>query len=90
MSKCEKKSSSQGTIVKIILKILLINGDTYKVRPGNTNPHGLTLSSKLAAMFFLSKKKRLGDFIKYVVGLQIVLRDQKSKEGFKSQSIEIY
>ncbi len=24
------------------------------------------------------------------VGLQIVLRDQKSKEGFKSQSIEIY
>ncbi len=25
-----------------------------------------------------------------IVGLQIVLRDQKSKEGFKSQSIEIY
>ncbi len=25
-----------------------------------------------------------------VVGLQIVLRDQKSKEGFKYQSVEIY
>ncbi len=24
------------------------------------------------------------------VGLQIVLRDQKSKEGFKYQSVEIY
>ncbi len=25
-----------------------------------------------------------------IVGLQIVLRDQKSKEGFKYQSVEIY
>ncbi len=64
MSKCEKKSSSQGTIVKIILKILLINGDTYKVRPGKTNPHGLTLSSSCHVLSL--KEKRLGDFIKYV------------------------
>ncbi len=26
----------------------------------------------------------------HFVGLQIVLRDQKSKEGFKYQSVEIY
>ncbi len=26
----------------------------------------------------------------FIVGLQIVLRDQKSKEGFKYQSVEIY
>ncbi len=64
MSKCEKKSSSQGTIVKIVLKILLINGDTYKVRPGKTNPHGLTLSSSCHILSL--KEKRLGDFIKYV------------------------
>ncbi len=51
-------------IVKIILKILLINGDTYKVHPGKTNPHGLTLSSSCHVLSL--KEKRLGDFIKYV------------------------
>ncbi len=37
-------------------------------------------------MFWVVARVLLGG----CVGLQIVLRDQKSKEGFKYQSVEIY